>query len=90
MKVILVLQQEEIVVQSPLREQLLVGAHFPDPPFVQHDNLICVLDCGQTVSYHEAGTSLKEPGQGILDQLLRFRIYVSRCFVQNKHCRIEG
>ena len=46
---------------------------------MQHDNLICVLDCGQTVSYHEAGTSLKEPGQGILDQLLRFRIILARC-----------
>ena len=35
-----------------------MGTHLPDPPFMEHDDLVCVLN-GRYVCHYDAGASRK-------------------------------
>ena len=48
--VVLKLKFEKFAVLAVFLEQFVVCAHFHQPSFVQHNNLIGILDCTQAVS----------------------------------------
>ena len=70
-----------------MRQQLLVRSALDDLAVLQHDDLVRVLDRGQTVRHDQHRADAPHFLQGLLDQRFRFRIDVRGRFVQDQDLR---
>ena len=75
---ILVLQFEQPVVETPALQELPMVSLLLDLPLVQDHDSIAALDRGQTVSHYQSGSILHQLGQSLLDTDLGFGIH-RRC-----------
>jgi len=60
-----------------------VRAHLSDTPFVKHDYLVGMLDCGQSVSHYNGRAPLDQLRQRILYKQFRLSIDIGRGFVEH-------
>ena len=65
-----------------------MGALFHDASVLDHDNMICVSNRGETVSDHERGPSLDETAKCLVDQLLIDGVEVRGGLVKDEDRRI--
>ena len=84
------LQGVEFGVNAIEGKQLLVRPALPDPPVMHDHDAVGILNGGQTVRDHDAGASLHQPGNGLLDQLLCMGINACGGFIQNQDGRVIG
>ena len=80
-----VLQGIQLVVSSPLLQQLLVVALLHDLAVGQENDVVRVLDGAETVCNDQHGADVLHLLQRILDQQLRFRVDVGGGLVQDHH-----
>ena len=66
-------------------EQLLMVALFHDFTMGQQDDVVCMLNGGQTVSNDEHGANVLHLLQRVLDENFRFGVDVGGGFVQDHH-----
>ena len=85
----LVLQLEQPEVDAALRQQLLVRARLAQLAFVQHEDLVHVLDRRQPVRDGDRRPAGHQHVQRVADQQLGFRVDARRRLVENQHARIE-
>ena len=82
------LQRVKLIIPSLLLQQLLVIALLHDHTLGQQDDIVRMLDRGQTVGYYEHGADILDLLQGILDQQLGLGINIGSSFIQNDHGRL--
>src|ERR1700688_1723865 len=85
----LVLQLEQLEIDAAFREQLLMGAGLAHPPLVKDQDLVHVLDGGETVGDGDRRAASDQRVQRVTNQQLRFRVDPRRRLVKNQHPRIE-
>ena len=68
-------------------EQLLVRTFFDDSAVLKHDNLVCMLDCGQSVRHNEHSADVADVFKRLLDNHFGFGVDVCGCFVKNENLR---
>ena len=73
--------------RAALQEFLLLSA-VNNLPFLQNDNLICVLNGRQTMCNHQQGLSFGKGHDGFLDFIFILRVSEGSCLVQNHNRRI--
>ncbi len=83
------MQAIELIVHSLLGQKLLMTAGLLNPSFMQHDDLVRMLNRGETMRYNQCCPSLHQLFQGILNQFLRLRIDIGCRLVQNQNRRLE-
>ena len=54
---LLILQLVQAIIYTPLRQQILVSALFPQTSLVEYQNAVRVLNGAQAVSNHQRGSS---------------------------------
>ena len=70
------------------RQQLVVGAHLLDPTVLEHNESICVAKRAQAMYDSERGTTLDQPGDGLLDLVFRFGVNRNRSLVEDQNARV--
>ena len=85
---VFVLQLVKLVIDSALREQLLVSAHLADLALVHDDNLVRSLNGRQTVGDHERGAAFDHAIERVTDPEFGFGIYARRGFIKDQDLRI--
>ena len=78
----------ELIVDAPLFEQLDVRTVLCHATVVEHEQLVGVTECGQTVRNGKGRTSLGGATDGILDLLFGLGIECRGRLVQNENARI--
>ena len=86
----LVLQLEQLEVNAALREQFLVRPRLADLSFVQHQNLVHVLDRRKPMGDGDRRPAGHQHAQSITDHDLGLGIDARGRLVQDEHARIEG
>ena len=61
---------------------------FNDVPLIQHQNVIRIADCGQSVGYYEACSALHQVVHCLLNDAFRSGINRGGCLVQNQYRRV--
>ena len=93
-KYILLALHELQIIQLPIQtaqlQELLVRAALADFALVHDDDLVRVLDCGQTVRDHDRRPALHQLFQCLRDQALRLSVNVCRRLVQHENGRLIG
>ena len=79
------LQLIQLSINAVLVQQLLMGSAFPNPAVMHYDNPVTMLNGGQPVSYHYAGSPAHQLCHRVLNPLLRFGIDIRRRLVQNQY-----
>ena len=69
-------------------QKLLVISLFQDLSFGEHDDVVRVLDRGETMGHDEHGSDVSHFLQGILDQKLGLRVYIGRGLVKDHDLRL--
>ena len=69
---------------SSLQHQFGVTPRLTDLAILDDDNQISTLDRAQAMSDHKTGSSPHQRSQTLLNQLLTFRIQITRRFIQNQ------
>ena len=59
-----------------------------DAALIHNDDLVCVLDGGKSVGYHNGGTALHELFQSLGDQAFGFGIDICSCLIQYQDGRL--
>ena len=84
------LQFVELRVQAARPKQIVVPATFDDPPFIDHEDHIGALNCGQPMGDHNSGLAFDQPVQSIENQFFRRRIQPRARLIQNQDRRIAN
>ncbi len=72
----------------PLHQKFLMRALFAQPPFVEDQDPVGILDGAQTMCDHDRGAPGQQAVQGFADHHLGSRIHAGGGFVQNQKARI--
>ena len=67
-----------------------MGAAFADAAFVQHNDVVRMLDRGQPMRDHDGGAAFHQRAQRVLDELLGLRVDVRSRLVHNEDARRVG
>src|SRR5918996_4145222 len=59
-----------------------------DAAFLYDEDKVGIPDSAQTVGDDDARPAFQQPGQGLLDDRLRARVYVARRLVQDEDARV--
>ena len=81
------LQFVEFVIISLVFEQLLVRTFFDDSAVLKHDDLVCMLYCGQSVRHNKHRADIADVFKGFLYDDFRFCVYICRRLIQNENLR---
>lgn len=76
MSALTILQRVKVVIHALLGEELLVVADLLDFAFAHDDDLVGVLDGGEAVRDDEGCAAFDDSVDSVLDEELRFSIYV--------------
>src|SRR5215510_5932241 len=87
---ILVLKLVKLVVNSALRQQLLMSAHLANAALVHDDDLIAFLNRRKTMSNDDRCAAAHEPVDGAADLNFRFRVHARGGLVEDQNLRIVG
>ena len=71
-------------VEAVRREQTLMGPPFNNPAPFHDQNLVRMADGGETVGDHEAGATLQQVGERLLDQPLGRVVDAGRRLVEDE------
>ena len=85
---ILVLQLVELVVDSAIRQQFLMSAHFADLAFVHDDDLVGTLDGREAVGNDQRGASFDHAAERVAHFEFGFGIDARSGFVEDQNLRL--
>jgi hypothetical protein len=85
---LLILQLIQAVINSPLCQQILVSALFPQASFVEYQNAVGVLNSAQAVGNRQRGSSRQQAVQRFTNLQFRFGVNARGRLVQNQEPRI--
>ena len=74
------LQFVEFVIISLVFEQLLVRTFFDDSAVLKHDDLVCMLYCGQSVRHNKHRADVADVFKRLLDNHFGFGVVLVRRF----------
>jgi hypothetical protein len=78
----------QVVEETALIEQLLVGTLFDNLPLVDHNHVIGIANGAQAVGDDKARPAFHQPQEGFLDARLGARVYRAGGFIQDQYSRV--